>query len=269
MSSVFRKVKLLDETYHLEPPFLSFEEGEEYLVPPAMNMEEDSEVFSSAPLTEVAVEEKAARIVIEAEEQRLLILEEAKREAYKIREQAYEEGFEEGRKTGQETGVQLMNEADRTREERLIKLLTSIHRERERLLWEAEGELLELSVDIARQIVLSELKVHRDAIVDVVKAGLRRLTNKQGLVIRVSPDDKSILLEHKDELQASEDLLTLTIVGDPQLKIGDCILETTSGSVDGRLETRLSEAKKLIRKQFNAWQNSEPFLETAENSQDF
>lgn len=205
--------------------------------------------------------EKAAQILKDAESQRVAILEETKMEAKRARESAYSEGWKEGKTKGEEAGLRhkeevgrKMEETNNKREEVLAKLLFSIHRERERLLWEAEGELLGLSVEIARQIVLSELKTSREAIVDIVRGGLRRLTNKQGLIIRVSSEDKGVLLEHRDDLQSSEDLVTLTIVSDPQLKPGDCVIETTSGSVDGRLETRISEARKLLLKKFDSWE---------------
>lgn len=254
MSNVFRRVKILDEAYKLEAPVscdfaskaLSQSEEEEFIF-------SDEEEVAQSPVKEEFLKEEAAKIIIDAGEQRDLILENARKEALSDREKGYEEGYREGEEAGQETGQKLMQENDRKREERFSKLLTSIHRERERLLWEAEGELLNLSIEISRQVVLSELKVNREVVVEIVRGGLRRLTNKQGLVIRVSPEDKSILLEHKDELQSSEDLLTLTIVGDPQLKQGDCFLETSSGSVDGRLETRLSEARKLLKNRYEAF----------------
>lgn len=251
MSNVFRRVKLLEDAYKLEAPI-----GCDFSV--VLEEEENNRVFSdNKEMMQYPVpdnlQEEASRIIVDAEEQREIVLENARKEALVYREKGYEEGYREGQESGQEAGFQLIRENDQKREDRLSRLLASIHRERERLLWEAEGELLNLSIEIARQVVLSELKVNKDVIVEIVRGALRRLTNKQGLVIRVSSEDKSILLEYKEELQSGEDLLTLTIVGDPQLKQGDCVLETSSGSVDGRLETRLSEARKLLNKRYDAF----------------
>ena len=258
MSNVFRRVKILDEKYKLEAPagcdfgavisdkLFQSEVEKEFVF-------SDEEEGAEYPVKEEILREEAAKIITDAEEERNHILENAQKEALAYKEKGYEEGYREGQEAGQDAGRELMRENDQKREERFSKLLASIHRERERLLWEAEGELLNLSIEISRQVVLSELKVNREVILEIVRGGLRRLTNKQGLVIRVSPEDKSIILEHKDELQSGEDLLTLTIVGDPQLKQGDCFLETTSGSVDGRLETRLSEARKLLNKRYEAF----------------
>lgn len=113
-----------------------------------------------------------------------------------IEREAYERGFESGQIAGFEMGEQkallLM--------QRLEKAINDIVVLREKELKNLQMQALELSLAIAKKIVIKELTLNPDVIADITKEALTRLQRTGQIIIKINPALKEIFIKNKPEL---------------------------------------------------------------------
>lgn len=192
-----------------------------------------------------------------AEQERELIIKNAEAEAEKLLEKAELEAdkkaealFNEAWKNGYADGM----EAARSQNEALLdeteKLRQSAAEEHDSILAGMETEILELVVDIARKVVAGELETNRNVILQLVRDGLSCCSNNNGAVIKVSPEDYEHLKDNEDGLSlASGGAEGLEIKKDSMLNTGECIIDTSLGSIDAGVNTRLKKIEEAFREQ--------------------
>lgn len=113
-----------------------------------------------------------------------------------IEREAYERGFDAGQKAGFEMGEQkalLLIQ----RLEKAVSDITELHQKE---LKELEKQVLELSIAIAKKIVLKELTLNPDIMADIVREALMRLQRTGQITIRIHPSLNEIFLRNKPEL---------------------------------------------------------------------
>ncbi len=113
-----------------------------------------------------------------------------------IEREAYERGFESGQKAGFEMGEQkalLLIQ----RLEKAISDLADLHKKE---IKELEKQSLDISIAIAKRIVLKELTLNPDIIADIVKEALTRLQRTGQIIIRIHPSLHEIFIRNKSEL---------------------------------------------------------------------
>ena len=101
------------------------------------------------------------------------------------------------------------------------------------------------AIEIAYAAVLrliGESAGERAVVADTVRRVLEQLPDRTLQCIRVSPADHALLQQGAHGLNLGGALL----VADDRVELGGCIIDTDAGSLDGRLETQLSELKTLL-----------------------
>ncbi|MBE0616947.1 MAG: hypothetical protein IH608_03325, partial [Proteobacteria bacterium] len=86
------------------------------------------------------------------------------------------------------------------------------------------------------------------AVIRVVERALQLLSDRENLTIRVNPKDLRSLVEAKPLLLESFDgIQKLTVLEDPAVKRGGCLVQTPTSEIDARLETQLAELARALR----------------------
>ena len=187
----------------------------------------------------VTPEELARSIVDEADQEAAALVSAAHQEAEQIRSAAHKEGFEAGFKE--------LDEERATLAERVAELEADLERRVEEFWVEIEPQLLKLAVDIARKIVCQEVSEHQEFVLNMVKVGLRQLRDRHEIRIRVNPADYEFVRGQKDEIASSCDgIRALEIIDDRRVDEGGCIIESSHGHLDARLETQFEEAERAL-----------------------
>lgn len=89
------------------------------------------------------------------------------------------------------------------------------------------------------RLLLAELARAPAGIVDTVAEALARVRDARETRLRVHPEDR-ILLPTADQLCARHGLRgVLTLLEDATLTRGGCVLQSTDGTLDARVETRV------------------------------
>jgi flagellar assembly protein FliH len=116
----------------------------------------------------------------------------------------------------------------------------------------AQG-VLELAAELARQVVRQELRSNTKILEPVIREAVGMLAVDCKIVlVRLHPKDLSVV----SELMAREfDHLALTLIPDPTITPGGCLVEAAGTVVDGTLEKRWQRAVATLGWQ-SAWEGS-------------
>lgn len=149
-------------------------------------------------------------------------------------ENARLESFRQGEEAGRQKARSELEPLQR----RLAQSIEELAGYRPRLRAEAEREVVELSLAIARRVLRRELHLDRDAILGLVKAAFEKVNLREVTQVRAHPAHVSVLRAHLEALGAPE---VVEIREDPSLEAGGVIVETARGSLDASLATQLDE----------------------------
>lgn len=165
------------------------------------------------------------------------IIDKAQAEVESIQTQAREAGRLEGR-----------DEASANIEEAL-KTLNNAVIERKKIIKDAEGEILRLSLKIAEQIIRSEVSLHRDVSLNIVSEAIGRVSDREQIIVRVNREDAEYLKRYKDRLAGMLDgVKSFSIIEDANIEPGGCVIETNLGFIDSRISTKLKALEEALAK---------------------
>jgi len=122
---------------------------------------------------------------------------------------------------------------------RLDAMLNSLARPLAELDDEIERQLTALAVAIARQLVRRELKSDPSQVIAVIREAVGRLpAAARDVRVHLHPEDAAIVRERLAVTSADR---AWTIVDDPILSRGGCVIRTESSQIDARLESRIAQ----------------------------
>ncbi|MEV3041448.1 FliH/SctL family protein [Paenibacillus larvae] len=161
-----------------------------------------------------------------------------------LKDQGYEEGFRKG-----------SHEAlDKVREEHAGMLaeartiLEQSYQLKERIIQESEPFLIDLSCSIAEKIIQHQLTLSPEWVKEMIQGVLSRRREKGTITLCVSPKHFAYIQDAREELLTSIDSLAeLEILPDPAVKDHGCVIRSTFGSIDARIDTQLKEIKHALR----------------------
>jgi flagellar assembly protein FliH len=189
---------------------------------------------------------EAARLEADA------VLAEAREQAKCMEQQAFDEGHEQGVQQGMAAGrqealdqmrLQMTQAAQEAR--RIIDLANE---EYKATILEAERQIVDIAMAVARKMLVREMEENPMVILPIVKEALDKVKDQEQIVVRVSPDDFELVLHAKIDLQMMIGREhSLTITADHTLEHGSCVIDTSYGTVDARIDTQFEMLKKALQ----------------------
>ena len=159
-----------------------------------------------------------------------------------IRDQGRAQGVELGR-------TQALQEITRRMESSLVALAGVAAAAEEAFRLEAAA-LANSCADIVSEAFLKIAGQHlasREAVLGAVIEVIKRSKDSRQVTIRVSGQDLALLREQQQHIQHALGSPHSTLVADPRVNVGGCLVESDLGTLDGRLEVQLHELFETIR----------------------
>ena len=117
-------------------------------------------------------------------------------------------------------------------------VLNALARPLEKLDDTVEGQLVELALAIARQIVRRELKADPTQVLTIVRETIQLLpVTARDVQIFLHPDDAALV---RERLAPASTGRAWSIAEDPMLTRGGCRVTSETGQIDARLEAQLA-----------------------------
>jgi len=157
------------------------------------------------------------------------------------RQQGYAEGESEGRRSAR---AEMEGEiaARVARERSLIATTVEQFRgARERYFVDVEQEVVKLALAIAARVLHREAQIDPLLLAGVVRVAMEKMADRSGVVVRVAGEDVAAWEGAFHAMEASE---RPRVVADARLTRGECVLETTMGTVELGVKVQLEEIEK-------------------------
>ena len=223
------------ETCRVEPP-----EPRLFFV---QDLEEETEEEQVAE-ENIDPEVRAELIISDAKQKAETLLEQVKAEVEELKLVAHQEGYQ----AGYSQGIEAAEKELAQEKEEISELRQEAERGYRQRIWESEGEILKLACEIAEYIIRTSISSHPDSWLAMVKGAIAKIAGANELLLRVSPQDETLLAEN---LSSIRELLIesgpIRVEADPSLKPGDLWVETNIGQVDARISQQISAVLQELR----------------------
>lgn len=158
----------------------------------------------------------------------------AAEEIERLFQQAREAGHAEGHAAGYSSGYSEGQVLARKEGARLVELTTKLDSAMAQFDQQVAKDLLELALDVARQVIRQTLAVKPELLLEVVRETLSQMPHVH-VTIQLHPEDASLVRSYLgDQLSHAGH----RIHEDRRLARGDCLLESGGSLLDATLATR-------------------------------
>ena len=153
------------------------------------------------------------------------------------REQSEARGYEAGVAKAQALMQSQIKDLD-SRVQRLDSLLQFIARPLQELDAEVEKTLLQLTLAVGKQLARRELRIDPAQVIAIIRESLQELpTAAREIRVQLHPDDAAIV---RERLATPVSERAWTIVEDPTMARGGCVVRSENSRIDARLESRIN-----------------------------
>ena len=148
---------------------------------------------------------------------------------------------EAGFREGQAAGIEAARSQLEPIAQQLGRTIAELAALKSRFRAEAERDVVQLALAIARKVLHREASVDPDALLGVVKAAMGKLDCREVHKVRLNPQEAAMLRRHLDQIGLSKGV---EIEGDFTMSPGSVIFETSNGILDAGVESQLSEIER-------------------------
>ena len=115
----------------------------------------------------------------------------------------------------------------------------------QRIIEEAEKQLVELALGIAKKVLMQEIQAQRYEIDPIVKEAISRFPAPSEVQVHLNPDDLK-----RCKLAAGDDQASAgaQFIADPAIRPGECLIETSHGTVESSIDQHVDEVARVLRK---------------------
>ena len=199
-----------------------------------------------------SAKEEAAAIIVEAKMVAEQSVNEANQQVDRIKQQAYEDGYQKGQQEGyilgKQSGLDEMQMKISDAAEKAQHMLTVGEEEAKEMILAAERQIIEIALAVAGRILACQIEENPMIVLPIVKKALEKVRDQEQIVLRVSAEDFEVVVQAKQDFQnivGREQALTISV--DRTIERGSCIVDTSYGLVDAKIDTQFDALKKALQ----------------------
>ncbi len=167
-------------------------------------------------------------------------------ELQKAREESFDLGFQDGLKAEQEQYRQKIEAYAQQFSELAIRLEAEFGQ----ILSDMEEPLLRMSFEISEKVLRLAIpdKLKTKGLLATLQAFLKEVLHAESVVIRLSPQNFEWVQSPKVTESLEQSFPgSMKFVADPQLGVGECILETAEHVIDGTFKHQLENLERNLQ----------------------
>jgi flagellar assembly protein FliH len=179
---------------------------------------------------------EADKILEEARTNAQKMEEDARQKVETIIQEARTEAYENARKEGFATG------ADEVKRliDRLHVILNAAIDKKKNIIENTEKQLMDLVLLIARKVVKVISEAEKKVVIENAKEALKKVRSETEITIRVNTADLGLTTKNKRSfISMVEGLKSVNVEEDSRVDPGGCIIETSFGDIDARIQRQL------------------------------
>ena len=167
-----------------------------------------------------------------------------------IQEKAYEEAYALGLKEGNVKAYDEEKERIEQEMQHINNLIQEVKSIKVDLMKNNEKQIANLCFYMAKRLLMKEIDTNEAYVQTLIKKTLEMAQSEEEVTIRVSPEDKIWIEDHRESVFKELNLDQSTkIEEDREIKRGGIIIETNHGVIDATVEQRLKKLEKIVTTQ--------------------
>lgn len=152
------------------------------------------------------------------------------------------QGFGVGYEAGHAEGLAAAEQSMALVLERMRSMIETMHESHATFFRAAERQVVDLALQIAQKVVEREVENLPDMAVNIIHAALEEMDGRTAVRVRVNPEDEAVLRRRWAQVVPSGLAPErIELQSDERVQPGGGIIETTHGTVDAQLESKLSQ----------------------------
>jgi flagellar assembly protein FliH len=164
--------------------------------------------------------------------------------------------FERGREQGLQEATLAAAQVRAGHLERIGKVIAQLQVKLDELASRGADQLLDLSLEVARQVLRRELSLNRDAVLPAVREAIAMISDHAAHPrVHLSPQDFDLV---SAELGPEAAYRGCRFVADAAIQPGGCSIETPHGQIDGTLASRWRRVVATLGMQAPGPQDPDP-----------
>jgi flagellar assembly protein FliH len=128
----------------------------------------------------------------------------------------------------------------------LSQALLEIAPLKEKLMHEAEEDLLKLAVGIARKVMLRELATDPRVLAGLVRGALETASATDEIAVRLNPDQYPLVAECRELQELAQGERSISFKADPAIPPAGCVVETVRGTLDAGIDAQLDDILRRL-----------------------
>lgn len=162
-------------------------------------------------------------------------------------QQARQEGLQAGFQSGYDEGYKKILEELKNQIQNVDVIAQSSFKVKQEIITSSEQEILKLTTVIAEKILRHQLEVDSKIILNIIRAAINELKDKEEIKILVNPALTQCIYDLSDELKKTiKGLNHIKILEDKTIPADGFMVESPDSRIDARLETQVAEITKNI-----------------------
>jgi flagellar assembly protein FliH len=153
-----------------------------------------------------------------------------------------------GRVEGEATGLAEARARLADVEAALRETVAGLAAANEQLARRAEERAVELALALATKILGVALTTDPSLVLEIVRGALRRMADRDGIVVEVNPSDHELVNAAMSEIvEELGGVHRFEVLAERRVERGGCIVRTAEGEVDAQISIQLEEAAEILR----------------------
>lgn len=186
----------------------------------------------------------AQQIIEKAKKDAKNIINDAQEQKQKVEERAFEKGYDEGYKKGEESGNKEQQSVWKNHLKEFRRLRQELDTQKEQFKEQLQKECLKLSIHIAEKILHKKIQEDGVYFLDLINKGLEKAGEEKNVLVRVSPEDFEKVQEI---LNLNDSVIEISLLKDPLLSNGDCIIEGPHFEIDAGIKTQIQNITLALK----------------------
>jgi flagellar assembly protein FliH len=155
-----------------------------------------------------------------------------------LEREAFTKGYAQGERAGLEAGGKRAEAMLR----RVAQTLEELGGLRQTLIHETERQMVQLALTLARRVVHREVTLDPELAAALAHVALDKLGTTTPATIRLNPEDYTVVAQDGERWGS----VAVTVVPDPSIARGGCLVESDFGNVDATIERQFDELSRAL-----------------------
>jgi len=192
-------------------------------------------------------EEIIAEAKKKAENEAQAIIDQAQRQVEDIKQQGFQKGLQDGTLQAEKEVQQKYEELFSQEVAKVKDIVTAVEASYQEIIKESEDKIVKLSLDIAKKILKEECKKKSSVVLNMVREGLSRIVERTAVKIRLNPQQLPGMEKNRNKLlKEFGNVEGIELISDSGVVPGGCVVETSSGSIDLRINRQFGEIERNL-----------------------